>query len=180
MNCAPCSTLASAPTPNIITGGDIKALSTKPKIDIMRHNGSLLKSMVYTVNDMGVPVDVQTRLVGELRTSLILKFFKKLRKLDKVSAESLASKCFPELLEFAATEVQNPWADHVGAENKCNDTQQDKGNDTQAQSSVAPASNVVQYQDGKAVGVHCMLLAKKGFHMNSLIQFKETGAHHNF
>ena len=94
--------------------------------------------MVDTINDMGVPVDVQTMLVGEFRTSLILKFFKKLRKRDKVSAESLASKCFSELLELAATKVQNPWADHVGAENKCSDTPQDKGNDAQAQSPVAP------------------------------------------
>ncbi len=94
--------LASAPL-HVITGGDIKSIMSKKdsKIPTMQLVEPMIKSMIDLSETMDVPSDVAAKIVGEFRTTLVLKFFQKVKKLDDDTFEVLASKVFSKMLLMA-------------------------------------------------------------------------------
>lgn len=178
--------LAAAPHPNFITSSDIKSIvSVKfSKVASMIENETMIKSMLDIVADMGVPIGEQTKIVGEFRTSLVFKFFKKVKKLESVSIDGLACKCFEDLLVRARTKKDNPWMHAMGhlpaPGHELQGDQESRPKSAPGRPKAAPAaiSKVVHYEDGKAAGVHCEIIASKGFMVDGLIKHKTTGACH--
>jgi hypothetical protein len=86
----------------------------------------------------------------------------------------MASKCFTVLLAHAKTKMENPWADHSDTNTNASEVAQ-KNRPGRFVGVEQPAPQAVQYQDGKVVGAHIMMLAKKGFTVDALVKHKKNG-----
>ena len=172
--------LASAPL-HVITGGDIKSIMSKKdsKIPTMQLVEPMIKSMIDLSETMDVPSDVAAKIVGEFRTTLVLKFFQKVKKLDDDTFEVLASKVFSKMLPHGKVTMENPWSGGGSGNGKGKkakgEAKKDIDNDATHQSSVPASSDVVECRDGKATGLHVAILNKKGFKEGELVKLKETG-----
>ena len=164
-------TLAAAPNQNVISASEIKTIAKNANVPVMLLHESVTKTMIELADGMGVPEHIVAKEIGEFRTTITLKFFKKGRDAINGSVESIASKCFTALLAHATTKMENPWADHI-------DTNTDEVAEKSRpgpKTGEKTAPQVVQYQDGKVVGAHIMMLAKKGFTVDALVKHKKNG-----
>jgi hypothetical protein len=166
-------TLAAAPQPNVLSAADIKTIAKNTNVPAMLLTESTTKSMIELAIGMGVPAHIVTKELGEFRTMTTLKFFKKTKDLTKVSVESMASKCFTVLLAHATTKMENPWADHSDTNTNASEVAPKSHPGSKVDENQAP--QVVQYQDGKVVGAHIMMLTKKGFTVDALVKHKKNG-----
>ena len=75
--------------------------------------------------------------------------------------------------------MENPWSGGGSGNGKGKkakgEAKKDIDNDATHQSSVPASSDVVEYRDGKATGLHVAILNKKGFKEGELVKLKETG-----
>jgi hypothetical protein len=166
-------TLAAAPQANVLSAADIRTITRNTNVPAMLLNESTTKSMIELAIGMGVPEHIVAKELGEFRTAATLKFFKKNKDITKVSVESMASKCFTVLLAHATTKMENPWADH--SDTNTNASEVAPKSRPGARTAGQPAPQVVQYQDGKVVGAHIMMLTKKGFTVDALVKRRKDG-----
>jgi hypothetical protein len=164
-------TLAAAPSTNVISAPEIKTIAKNANVPVMLLHESVTKTMIELADGMGVPEHIVVKELGEFRTATTLKFFKKVKDLTKVSVESMASKCFTVLLAHATTKMENPWADHIDTNTDASEVAPKSRRGPTVAEHTAP--QVVQYQDGKVVGAHIMMLTKKGFTVNALVKHKK-------
>ena len=83
---------------------------------------------------------------------------------------------------FAALPIANPWvnaADEPMINTAADPSDGARANNRNTPAPSAPVLQPVQYEDGMAVGVHCQIVAKRGFQAGKLLNEKETGARHN-
>ena len=69
--------------------------------------------------------------------------------------------------------MENPWADHSDTNTNASEVAPKSRPGPKVVEQ--PAPQVVQYQDGKVVGAHIMMLAKKGFTVDALVKHKKNG-----
>jgi hypothetical protein len=174
--------LATAPQQGCITAGDVKSIcSAKTNhVHSMIEVESIIKRVIDIALQMGLPANVSARLVGEFRTNMILKFFGKVKMLEKETFASLASTTFSNMeVHGNGSDVANPWANPAatGSAENAKDGAADNNNDNKDKGTV-DSNDVVEYRDGKAAGLGFILLARKGFKDGELVKFKETGSHH--
>ena len=122
---------------------------------------------------MQVNKAVETKHLGELRTSIIFKYFDKAKSLKNKAYPQIASEFFSEMFKHANadSQVENPWASACVTLPQESQTQTQKPEDDNR-----PSLPVVEYgDDGKAIGIHRSLITKKGFTDHSSIKKKKTG-----
>ena len=175
--------LASFPTPNSISASDVKGITSK--IGDMISCEQMINSMVEIVKQLGAPSDRAAKIIGEFRTALVLKFFKKIKKLESDSYDKIASSTFCKLLPLGKTRINDPWAEVElckGAKSKGKGKggheNDDKAKGDKDVEGAGTDQQVIEYRDGKPVGIHMMILTKKGFKKGGLVKLKETGSHH--
>ena len=164
--------LAASPTPNLILSNEIKSMMRADKIQNMKECEEIIKKAISICTDMKISKAVETKQLGELRTSLIFKFFDKVKELKEKTHAQLASEFFSNIVGHAHpdSEVANPWADQAKTPSQTSDEVPKVVDDHRH------STHVVEYgDDGKAVGVHRHLVFQKGFTENSNIKMKKTG-----
>ena len=170
-------TIAAAPQQSVIGSSDIKSIALNKNIPDVKLLDRITKSIIEIAIRMGVPQHITTKEIGEFRTATILRHFKKSKAFAKVSVESMAKECFTVLLPHAKTKVENPWAAHivVPIEPEIESRGQPKCARTGPVVEQPQPLQAVEYKDGKVVGAHIAMIAKKGFTLNATIKHKKTG-----
>ena len=165
--------LASAPTSNVITSADVRSLSSeKPaQIKSIELVESIIAKTVALVDYMQVPPKVSVRIVSELRSSLVMKLFGKIKKLANVDYNTIAYEMIEQLKEKCSHTVENPFMCGKG-KGKIGSS----GSKGSTEAMIPPAASpqgAIKFEDGKAVGVHLQIVSNKGFAENILINKKK-------
>ncbi len=175
--------LASAPTQNFITSGEIKnMLSTEEKVEGVERMESTINEMNNVKDQMNTPADVAMKIVSNFRSKMALKFFVKDKKYKNITYTAIASEAFVELQRTSTLNVQNPFE---GKESKGKGKGKGKGKnkgkrdgsdiDATLELVAMPAPSAIEYEDGKAIGLHLQIVKGKGFVLEGLVKNKETG-----
>jgi hypothetical protein len=161
--------LAAAPTENFISAAEIKGLVRPSKVAEMKECEELIKQGIEVCLKLGVTLKINTKHLGEFRTSLVFKCLDKVKALKKHTFKSIAFDFFEHIKGKAMTNYTalNPWVAHALAPGQ---------QDVSQKNAVDTRSQVVDYgSDGKARGVRKSLLLQKGFDDNRLIKVRKTG-----
>ena len=170
-------TFAAAPQVNVIGVVDLKSIAINKNTPAVTLIDSITKSIIDIAIRMGVPQHITTKDIGEFRTATILRHFQKSKAFAKVSVEGMASECFTALLPHAKTKVENPWAAYIGVPIKPEIESKSRAQSKKEGPVVEQPQplQAVEYKDGKVVGAHIAMIAKKGFTLNATIKHKKTG-----
>jgi hypothetical protein len=165
---------AAHPLTTIITSGDIRGITSPKsnKVELLKEAETIIRQMLDVVETMGAPSHSVTKVMGEFRTQMVLAFFGKVGSRGVVdNFVGLASDAFDKSAQLATkTHIANPWASVCAS-----DPPQDNAPSHDHEASQNREPSVIEYQDGKAVGIQRSLLLGRGYHNDCVIRSKETG-----
>ena len=170
--------LASAPSANVITKGDICGLIKKS--DEAQSIESMIRKMISVSAQLGVPSGKDMKILSSFRCELVMKLWGKSKQLEKTTYAQMASNTFKLLLALGSQQIENPWAapaqQNAGkgkgkGKGKASSSKDDP-DDSNAGRSSTTVKSAVEYQDGTVVGVHARILNEKGYKEGCLLTSK--------
>ena len=168
--------IIAAPTANYITTQDIRNLTKDSKADEVRGAITKIVEAMSLIERLNVGLSTDTKLAGELRSTLVYKLCDKIPELLNKSMVQIASDFFEGVIKESKIDdasIVNPWKDAASA------TVVSTPPETPAVGA-APGSAVVEYDDhGVALGVHRRMVLEKGFDVDSVVKHKQNGTLHS-
>ena len=150
-----------------IGAAEISSLEKGTRNTDMKVCENIIKSAIAVSSKLGLSVKDETRIVGDLRTSLVCKLFEKQENLRNVGYKKLANAFFLEAEKAKTTDidVSNPWPIQQSGKTQTEGVQSAPG--------IAPTGSVGYSLAGEAEGIYMMSLKNRGFDVDSAIKDKE-------